>query len=318
MNRNILRSVLLLLLIVGISPNRAKAQDQSNQVILPAGTLLRCTLNEPNFSSKTAEVGDPVVCPLGGVLLFDRAAFPRGAYLGGHLEAAKEPGRFFGKGYLRLEFDRIGLPDAVLPVPAKLIAASGYKVNRQGKIIGHGHPTRDTVEWMLPPLWPVKVLTLPERGPRPALKGEERLTLRLMDDVAIPTDSPSGWHSFGRSSLEGWPRWNHAAPSRYVAPHLPPPPKTFMANNAQVPAASKVSYSSPASPSGETQYLLALRNGTSFVATALRLNGDVLDYKLADGGSGLVSLDDVDWTQTLQSNAENGVGLSLTSENAVH
>ena len=141
-NRNILRSVLLLLLIVGISPNRAKAQDQSNQVILPAGTLLRCTFNEPNFSSKTAEVGDPVVCPLGGVLLFDRAAFPRGAYLGGHLEAAKEPGRFFGKGYLRLEFDRIGLPDAVLPVPAKLIAASGYKVNRQGKIIGHGHPTR--------------------------------------------------------------------------------------------------------------------------------------------------------------------------------
>ena len=30
-------------------------------VILPAGTVLHCILNEPNFSSATVEIGDPVV-----------------------------------------------------------------------------------------------------------------------------------------------------------------------------------------------------------------------------------------------------------------
>ena len=78
MNGNFLRCVLLSLLILAIFPNNAKAQDQSKQVILPAGTLLRCTLNEPNLSSKTAEVGDPVVCPLGGILCLSAPCFRAG------------------------------------------------------------------------------------------------------------------------------------------------------------------------------------------------------------------------------------------------
>ena len=45
---------------------------------------------------------------------------------------------------------------------------------------------RDIVEWMIPPLWPWKVIMLPARGPRPTLKGETVLSLRLMDDVEIP------------------------------------------------------------------------------------------------------------------------------------
>jgi len=28
------------------------------------------------------------------------------------------------------------------------------------------------VEWLIPPLWPWKILMLPAKGPRPALKGE--------------------------------------------------------------------------------------------------------------------------------------------------
>jgi len=173
------------------------AQGPAHETILPAGTLLRCTLDEPNFSSKTAEVGDPVLCPLQGVLLFSRAALPRGAYLGGHLVASKDPGHFFGKGYLQLEFDHIGLPDDQIPVPAKIIAATNYKVDAEGKIVGHGHATRDAVEWSIPLLWPLKVLTLPARGPRPTLKAEQQLTLRLMDDVVLPSAPAPGWHYFG-------------------------------------------------------------------------------------------------------------------------
>jgi hypothetical protein len=178
-------------LIISLSP-AASARDQ----VLPAGTILQCTLNEPNFSSATVEIGDPVLCHLRGVAEFGEQVFPRGSYLVGHLESAKDPGHFFGKGYLKLQFDRIGLPSGDLPLDAKIIATRGYKVGREGKIDGKGHAKRDVAEWMLPPLWPWKVIMLPARGPRPKLKGETTLSLRLMDDVEIPQVS----QAFGRES----------------------------------------------------------------------------------------------------------------------
>src|SRR6202007_3072028 len=173
-------------------PASAKAQD----ILVPAGTLLRCTLDEPNFSSATADIGDPVICHLSALREFGKTVFPRGSYLGGHLEADKEPGHFVGKGYLKIEFDRIGFPDSDVPVPAKIIAAKGYKVDKKGDIVGKGHATRDTVEWLIPPLWPWKVLTLPAKGPRPTLKGEEQITGRLMDDIDVPR--PGSLHSLQR------------------------------------------------------------------------------------------------------------------------
>ena len=172
----------------------------AREMVLPAGTLLQCTMNEPNFSSSTVAVGDPVLCHLHSVTEFGQQAFPRGSYLVGHLESAQDPGHFWGKGNLKLQFDRIGLPNGDLPLDAKVIATRGYKVNKEGDIRGKGHPRRDVVEWMLPPLWPWKVIMLPARGPRPTLKGESQLTLRLMDDVQIPqvnaTNGPD-WHFFG-------------------------------------------------------------------------------------------------------------------------
>jgi hypothetical protein len=178
-------------LVISLS-TAASARDQ----VLPAGTILQCTLNEPNFSSATVETGDPVLCHLRGVAEFGDQVFPRGSYLVGHLESAKDPGHLFGKGYLKLQFDRIGLPSGDLPLDAKVIATRGYKVDREGKIDGKGHAKRDVVEWMLPPLWPWKVIMLPARGPRPKLKGETALSLRLMDDVQIPQVS----QVFGRES----------------------------------------------------------------------------------------------------------------------
>ena len=130
--------------------------------------------------------GDPILCRANTLMQFGHAIFPRGAYLMGHLGSYKDPGHFFGKGYLRLEFDLIGLPNTDLPVAGKVTAVRGYRVNREGDIVGHGHPTRDLVEWLLPPLWPWKVLTLPARGPRPVLKGEVPIVLRLMDTVVVP------------------------------------------------------------------------------------------------------------------------------------
>src|SRR5260370_11440746 len=172
------------LVFLGVQTS-TKAQD----ILVPAGTLLRCTLDEPNFSSATADIGDPVICHLSALRQFGKAVFPRGSYLGGHLEADKEPGHFWGKGYLKIEFDRIGFPDSDIPVPSKMIAAKGYRVDKKGDIVGKGHATRDTVEWLIPPLWPWKNLTLPAKSPRPTLKGEEQITVRLMDDIDVPRPS---------------------------------------------------------------------------------------------------------------------------------
>src|SRR5262249_4286941 len=196
-----LKYTALALLMLGFFVSALSVGASARDVVLPAGTLMQCTLSEPNFSSATAAVGDPVLCHLRGQVEFGQQAFPRGSYLVGHLESAKDPGHFFGKGNLQLRFDRIGLPTGDLPLEAKIIATRGYKVDKEGKIDGKGHAKRDVAEWMLPPLWPWKVMMLPARGPRPTLKGETVLSLRLMDDVQIPQAAQTygpGWKFFGR------------------------------------------------------------------------------------------------------------------------
>ena len=194
----------------------ASASAWVRESVLPAGTLLTCTMDEPNFSSATASVGDPVLFHPHGLQMFGQTVFPRGTYIVGHLADDKDPGHFWGKGYLKIEFDRIGLPGADLPLSAKMIAVSGgYKVDKEGKIKGKGHAKRDIVEWMLPPLWPWKILTLPARGPRPTLKGEARVTLRLMEDVIVPEAAeyqPFGGY-YRRPALYMRPRTTIAPPS---------------------------------------------------------------------------------------------------------
>jgi len=166
--------VVFLLPLIFSLPTPAVAKD-----LVPAGTIITCILDEPNFSSKTAQVGDPVLCSLGPLRSFGHMVFPRGAQLSGHLQDYKNPGHFWGKGSLSLEFDRVILPNAeVLPLNAKIISAPHQHIDKAGSIKGKGHPKRDAILWAVPLFWPVKVLTLPARGPYPTLKGETRLSMR--------------------------------------------------------------------------------------------------------------------------------------------
>jgi len=297
-------------------PASTKAQD----ILVPAGTLLRCTLDEPNFSSKTADIGDPVVCHLAALRQFGKTVFPRGSYLGGHLEADKEPGHFVGKGYLKIEFDRIGFPDSDIPVPSKIIAAKGYKVDKKGDIVGKGHATRDTVEWLIPPLWPWKVLTLPARGPRPTLKGEEQITVRLMDDIDVPRSGASA-RSYDRP---GAPAAYHSQTFRKPAAfeNAEPPARAVSniadsreeSSNGTAPAendtvASNVPAQTPRTSSVVTGQparvrLIALKSENVYAVTNYRINGGSLSYVLASGGTGSVDLTEVDWRATSRLNGE--------------
>jgi hypothetical protein len=161
----------------------------TQSVSLRSGRLLQCTILEPHFSSDRAQIGEPLICQARPLREFGRLAIPSGAYFVGQLAAVREPGHLVGKGWMKLEFDRLIFPNTDVSVTAKVVSAGNFDVDAQGRILGHGHPKRDALGWTVPPLWPVKLITLPGRGPRPTLKGEVPVTLRLLEDVSIPADA---------------------------------------------------------------------------------------------------------------------------------
>jgi len=318
------------------------ANAQAQDILVPAGTLLRCTLDEPNFSSATADIGDPVICHLSSLREFGQNVFPRGSYLGGHLEADKEPGHFVGKGYLKLEFDRIGFPTSDVPVPAKVIAAKGYKVDRRGDIVGRGHATRDVVEWLIPPLWPWKIITLPKRGPRPTLKNEEQITVRLMDDIQVPRLVASGQYSerpasydrprpsyrqqnFNRPPGTGGKKPIEQQSSEPVEAVKPPENKVAdVSYAAQDPATheKQPEIADPSStetgPSTQTEPTapnvatmrqtqrtrwIALKPGNVYAVTDYRIHQGSVTYVLSSGAKGSVDITEVDWRKTSHLNA---------------
>jgi len=305
----------------------------AREMVLPAGTLLQCTLNEPNFSSATVAVGDPVLCHLRTLNEFGHQAFPRGSYLVGHLEAAQDPGHFWGKGFMKIQFDRIGLPQGDMPLDAKVIATRGYKVDKYGAIDGKGHAKRDVVEWMIPPLWPWKIITLPMRGPRPTLKGESVLTLRLMDDVQLPqvaqTRGPD-WHFFGdRPPGDRPPNDPYYENDAYygsvdngVGPRLAVrhvSPSSGEPVLQEVPPVTYASYTPNRITKVDTRFagtsagtpVFVLKTGMVLAVGNYTYQDGRISYELASGGNGVISTDEVDWTTTNQVNLQRGVRMSL-------
>ncbi len=208
-----------------------------------------------------------------------------------------------------------------------MIAARGFHVDREGDILGKGHAKRDAIEWMFPPLWPWKVLTLPARGPRPTLKGEEVLTLRLMEDVTVPRLAASSWldwkpprpqasastssEPYAASSYNG--RSNFRA-LRYAPPSYPAMTNTSASGNYVLPDPEQVSQASPVEihqAKAPQLTLLALKNEIIYAVTQYWVNGDYISYLRPSGASGDLSLDELDWARTTQLNAERGMSVTL-------
>lgn len=206
-----------LLLVLAVPLTRLAAEQ-----LIPAGSLVSCVLAEPKLSSKTANIGDPVMCKVSHVELYGRSTLPYGSYLVGRFEDYKDPGHFVGKGWMELRFDHMVIqPDTVIPVEARVVAVPGYVVDRYGRILGKGHTTRDIIEWSIPILWPLDLINLPRRGPRPTLKEETRLTLKIMDDIGIP-DRPQEQYPDDTPRLQRRP--SAYQPSEYQQPAPAPQP----------------------------------------------------------------------------------------------
>ena len=286
---------------------------------IPAGTLVGCILDEPNFSSQTARPGDPMLCKTTtSVEMFGRSLIPRGAYVSARLKNYSDPGHFVGKGWLQLEFTKLTLPGGTVPLDVKVISAARYRVDGDGKIRGRGHAKRDAVEWAIPILWPLKVLTLPARGPRPTLKAETRIELRLMEDLVIPESaySSSGVLTPRSSALQ--PMFNER-----IAGAAGPQLANFRSDDASLPrrqlAPSIDRYRTKppnrglpsAAPSRLT--LLVLRDGRMYLVTDYWVDKDKLDYTTS-GALHAVPLDALDMPLTRQLNAERGVHFILAAK----
>lgn len=201
----------------------------SSEHIIPAGSLISCTTAEPRLSSTNTALGDPVLCHLSHSERYGRSTLPFNSYLVGRFENYKDPGHFVGKGWMELRFDHLVIePDIEVPIDARVVDVPGYKVDTYGRILGKGHAVRDTVLWTIPVLWPIDLLMLPARGPRPTLKQETRLTLKVMDDFAVPNYQPPYTDPYGlrhRSYDDAPPPVQQPAPQQqtYQPQYAPAP-----------------------------------------------------------------------------------------------
>ena len=181
-----------------------------------------------------------MLCQVGHAERYGRSVLPQNSYLVGRFEDFKDPGHFVGKGWMELKFDRMVIePDTVIPVDARVVDVPGYKVDNQGRILGKGHATRDIVTWCIPVLWPIDLLMLPMRGPRPTLKEETRLTLKVMDDLGVPNSDPIQHDPYG------------LIPRSPTSENDPPPPPIPDLYQEQAPAQQQPvaeNYAQPAAP----------------------------------------------------------------------
>jgi len=192
-----------------------------------------------------------------------------------------------------------------------VIQAKGYKVDKQGDIKGNGHAKRDVVEWMIPPLWPWKFLMLPARGPRPTLKGEEPMQLRLMDDIVVPRNmSASAIPHLDRppyaSSNIPKPTVNGMAlvPAAIQQSAETPEKLLVPASETLTPVAMSIAETASAAPPNVRMTILVLKSNQILEVTKYRIDSGLVSYQELNGKEDSVDSEQIDWRRTTQMTAE--------------
>ena len=192
------------------------------------------------------------------------------------------------------------------------------RVDPQGDIHGRGHPKRDVVEWMIPILWPIKIATLPARGPYPAFKGESKIALRVMEDIDIPYArnvpvppwaSPASYSNAYNSAGDALQK-GASAPSSGVT--LMMRPASFV-QRSEPETASVSQVLTPAVP----MTIIALKDGAAVVARQYWLEGGKLQWTSESGEQKSLPVEKVDLYRTTSLNRERNVDFVLQSHDAV-
>ncbi len=274
--------------------------------LIPAGSIIQCTVSEPKLSSKTADIGDPVLCRVSHFEMYGRSAFPYGSYLVGRFEDYRDPGHLVGKGWMELKFDRMILPPGtVVPLAAKVVQVPNYPVDKEGRIHGKGHPVRDTLAWMVPVLWPIDLINLPRRGPRPVLKAETRLTLKIMDDMDVPARE---------LAAEPAPALTPRAPVAYEqkAPHEIIVEHTAYPEVSAPPPQPEPVAMGPVQQLAPQPTLLVMRNGMGMYASSYWFDaGGRVHYTAMNGAPVVMGREQLDWASTVAINRQRGVSFGM-------
>src|SRR5262249_6487703 len=158
---------------------------------------------------------------------------------------------------------------------------------------------------------------LPARGPYPALKGETRLSLRLMEDVEVPFRTTSvpmpPWANPSSFHAQEYPLYRHD-------PSLPGAATAFSHTVAMKPASYTVS-STAVVPAIEAQAeapttIIALRSGAAIVARQYWIQDGALKC-ISASGEQTIPLDQVDLGQSVSLNRERNVEFVLQSRDGM-
>jgi hypothetical protein len=153
---------------------------------------------------------------------------------------------------------------------------------------------KDIVEWCIPVLWPIDVLTLPRRGPRPRLKEETRLRLKVMNDLALPAVDVAPRIMLPRSSVRPDPNG--------LATGTP----TVIPSVYRQVAASTVR--NPAAPRNGQLTILMLNDGNGRLATDYWFEGSrQVRYIALNGASIVIPIESLDVEATADINRRRGV-----------
>src|SRR5260370_28612885 len=149
-------------------------------------------------------------------------------------------------------------------------------------------------------IWPRKALTLPAGGPRPELKGETEVTLRLMDDVVVPLTGangrPTAAASADRKTWRAPTEWserpmNSSLPIRYALPSIPAMESEPASVPLKKPAPALVTDSNTEAVRRLPQLtLIALKDGTIYGPTYYWGEGNRIFYALRNGTEGAFDL----------------------------
>lgn len=173
---------------VAVSRTDLPAQPASARPFeLPAGMLVNLRVNE-HLSSRLLQPNEPILFEVANPVRPFRngPSLPSGSLITARVVESKPAGRIVGKATLEIAFDEILLPGGErYPLTAKIIEARGLSTDSSGKLIGRGHAQADAFFYAFPLTSPFRVLMIPARGPDIRFKGEQMVTIKLLEPVVI-------------------------------------------------------------------------------------------------------------------------------------
>jgi hypothetical protein len=152
-------------------------------------------------------------------------------------------------------------------------------------------------------LWPIDLMNLPRRGPRPTLKAETRLTLKIMDDLVVPNPTPTQRDQYGFSQRAPV---SYATPPPQMAPVAPQPqPTSYYVAPPPPPVQQAVAAVPPV-------VVLVLRSGYNLYASRYWYDaGGRVQYIAPNGARYYIAMQQLDFNATIDANRRNGLSFTV-------